>query len=103
MSCTAVTSMLDKLGAISAPLELSADRKTAARVVVRKSKAYAEKNAFGLTAGPDGSCGSWVTDFCVKCYAQNTETQWPSVAALVGRNLAALRAVDGCHRATVDK
>jgi len=77
-------------------LERSNDRKVANAVKV-SSKGLASprvKNAFGLLAGPQGSCPD-ATAFCVAhCYAgaesNGSEKIFPSVKALVTRNYEAL-------------
>lgn len=82
-------------------LKLSNDRKVSP---VSKWAKAAERfepevpNAFGLPAGPEGSCPG-ATDLCRKvCYAAATERRYTSASKLVEHNLAELQAagtVDG--------
>lgn len=77
-------------------LTLSSDRKTAPAQVWRPGKQRWEplvRNAFGL---PSGITCPGKTPWCVACYAVDSE-RYPSTAALLARNLAALVAA-----ATVD-
>lgn len=68
-------------------LTVSRDRKTAPVV---KSKPL--PNAFGLAAGPAGSC-PFATELCIAdCYADAAETRHKEVSAAMARNLAILQA-----------
>lgn len=72
-------------------LTLSTDRKTAPASVYRPGKKRWEpllRNAFGL---PSGVTCPGRTPWCASCYAVGAE-RYPSTAALLARNLAALRA-----------
>ena len=78
-------------------LERSNDRKVANAVKV-SAKGVASpriKNAWGMLAGPNGSCTD-ATEFCIEhCYAgeesNGSEKIFPSVKALVTRNYEAMR------------
>ncbi len=82
-------------------LEISADRKTSPSVRVRVGKQDAYPNAFGLPAGPAGSCRD-VTPFCNGCYAARTEQQWSTVARKMSRNFSSLLELGDNYPAIVD-
>lgn len=75
-------------------LKLSNDRKVSPLSrweAGQKRWAPVVPNAFGLSAGPEGSCPG-ATEFCKGCYAANLERAFPSAGRLVAGNLEALRA-----------
>lgn len=81
--------------AVPVVLKLSNDRKVSPLSKFAKAAQRWEPevpNAFGLPAGPQGSCPG-ATDVCASvCYAARTERVFTSASRLVNHNLAALQA-----------